>query len=73
MALHAQLDALKHSLEGKIVSPVLQSVFLCEEMRLTRLSQDFVGQDLVEQRARHILWTAAVSSVFLELIMAPES
>ncbi|KWU43691.1 hypothetical protein RHOSPDRAFT_19214 [Rhodotorula sp. JG-1b] len=41
MALHAQLDALKHSLEGKI---------------------DFVGQDLVEQRARHILWTAAVVS-----------
>ena len=72
MALHAQLDALKHSLEGKIVSPVLQSVFSCEEMRLTRLSQDFVGQDLVEQRARHILWTAAVSSVFLELIITPE-
>lgn len=41
MALHAQLDALKESLEGKI---------------------DFVGQDLVEQRARHILRTAAVVS-----------
>ncbi|GAA5880693.1 hypothetical protein JCM3774_002797 [Rhodotorula dairenensis] len=41
MAMQAQLDALKQSLEGKI---------------------DFVGQDLVEQRAKRILWSAAAIS-----------
>ncbi|GAA5979884.1 hypothetical protein JCM10908_001451 [Rhodotorula pacifica] len=48
MALQAQLDALKQSLEGKI---------------------DFVGQDLVEQRAKRILWTAAAISFIVGFVL----
>ncbi|GAA6011991.1 hypothetical protein JCM8202_004223 [Rhodotorula sphaerocarpa] len=48
MALQAQLDALKLSLEGKI---------------------DFVGQDLVEQRTKRILWSGAAVSFVVGLLL----
>ncbi|BGP21915.1 microsomal signal peptidase 12kDa subunit [Rhodotorula toruloides] len=76
MSLTAQLDALRVSLECKIVRGVLlippHRQLICPLFSrlitsngLDGLDQDFAGQDLVEKRARVILWASAAIAFVL--------